>query len=203
MNCQQAQQEFDQLSRNRLDETKAVEVRRHLDDCTDCRVQWQRLTRLQRLLALKNHEQPTPAYWDGFLDEFHRRLEAETASRGFWRQLSDRWATAWAGFNPAPYLRPAMATVSMVALCASTVWLSWRTLNPSSYAISQVIQRAGEMAVLVDTAPAPLPVMAAPVPSNNVGVILPDEDSDVAHTRYVMDRITVTPVNHEVSNIDF
>ena len=59
MNCQKAQQLFDDLTHERLAPATATEVRQHLTDCTDCRVVEQRTGRLQRLLALKRYSHCT------------------------------------------------------------------------------------------------------------------------------------------------
>ena len=77
MKCEQVQRLFDDLASGRLPEPLAQDARRHLADCTDCRVQQQRLAKLQRLLTLKRYEQPAPAYFDNFTAEFHARLEAD------------------------------------------------------------------------------------------------------------------------------
>ena len=106
MECSKTQRLFDDLSEDRLPETLSREVRRHLDECTDCRVAQQRAARLQQLLALKRHERPSPEYFDDFLREFHQRLQTETRTQaGWWEQLvasftierSRVWPYAFAG----------------------------------------------------------------------------------------------------------
>ena len=87
MDCKKAQRLFDDLSHDRLSLERASEVRQHLADCTDCRVLEQRAARLQRVLALKRYERPSPEYFDNFLTEFHRRLLAETQPQmGWWKR---------------------------------------------------------------------------------------------------------------------
>lgn len=58
---------------------------------------------LQRLLRLKNYEQPVDGYFEDFLDEFHRRQRAEAGSGGqvsAWSRFSewfrDLGAAKWA-----------------------------------------------------------------------------------------------------------
>lgn len=58
---------------------------------------------LQRLLRLKNYEQPVDGYFEDFLDEFHRRQRTEAASGGkpsLWSRFSewfqDLGAAKWA-----------------------------------------------------------------------------------------------------------
>ncbi len=45
---------------------------------------------LQKLLRLKRYEQPSPEYFDKFLNEFHRRQRAEMLRRSAWRIAWDR-----------------------------------------------------------------------------------------------------------------
>lgn len=204
MNCQQTQQLFDDLNRDRLDASTAECVRGHLADCTDCRVRMQKLSRLQRLLALKKHEQPPQAYWDGFLDEFHRRLEADTASPSLWRRIAGRLEGAWELPDVTVYWRPAALAAFMVTACSATIWWGLqdhRLLTDSSRLINP--PRQGTLQLVVDAAPAPLPTLSTPVGSAPVGVIVAVDQSNREHTRYVMDRLAVTPVTYEVANIDF
>jgi hypothetical protein len=204
MNCRQTQQLFDDLARNRLDESTAERVRGHLADCTDCRVGMQKQARLIRLLSLKNHEQPPTAYWDGFLDEFHRRLDADAASESLWRRLVGRFDVAWLTTEVMPHWRPAVLAVFMVTACGVTFW--WGIDDDRWSAEStRLINRPqpGTMRLVVDTAPAPLPTLSNPAPSMPGGVIVAVDQPDREHTRYVMDRIAVTPVTYEVANIDF
>ncbi|WP_411847460.1 hypothetical protein AAFN60_09165 [Roseibacillus persicicus] len=47
---------------------------------------------LQRLLRLKNYEQPVDGYFEDFLDEFHRRQRAEAVSGkgvSLWTRIAD------------------------------------------------------------------------------------------------------------------
>src|SRR5277367_1992103 len=90
MNCKKAQQLFEDLTQERLAPTTATQVRRHLADCTDCRVFEQRAGRLQRLLTLKRYERPSPEYFDNFLSEFHDRLLAEARQAGWWERVLGR-----------------------------------------------------------------------------------------------------------------
>src|SRR5712671_6357901 len=90
MNCQKAQQLFDDLTHERLAPAIAAQVRQHLADCTDCRVTEQRAGRLQRLLALKRYERPSAGYFDSFLSEFHGRLSIETRQIGWWERVLGR-----------------------------------------------------------------------------------------------------------------
>ncbi len=50
---------------------------------------------VQQLLRLKRFEQPPPGYFDGALQEFHRRQRAEllrrSALRIWWEQTASRW----------------------------------------------------------------------------------------------------------------
>ncbi len=63
--------------------------------------------RVQQLIALKRHEQPDDAYFEEFLDEFHRRQRQELLRRssfslfcerlGTWFSGTNKWNIVWGG----------------------------------------------------------------------------------------------------------
>jgi hypothetical protein len=73
--------------------------------------------KLQRLLALKRHEEPPPGYFDRLPGQIRARIaHAEAHPEPFWR----RWLEAWD-------VSPALATsyaVAVVALLGAAVWLT-------------------------------------------------------------------------------
>ena len=99
MNCEKAQRMFDDLAHARLETALAREVREHLTDCTDCRVQHQRQARLQRLLALKRYEQPPAEFYADVVSDFHRRLAVEG-------QRPTRWERFTASVGLDSFLQP-------------------------------------------------------------------------------------------------
>ena len=111
MDCLKAQQLAEDCGKGRLPDRLCRDVSQHLTDCTDCRVAVQRAAKLQRVLALKRHEQPRPEYFENFLSEFHRRQQAGTrVDIGWWERVVD-WATAkpvdmWLFSLPAQRLWP-------------------------------------------------------------------------------------------------
>lgn len=208
MECSKVQRLFDDLSENRLPETLSWEVRRHLDECTDCRVAQQRAARLQQLLALKRHERPSPEYFDDFLGEFHQRLQAETQTQaGWWEQLVASFtierSRAW------PY---AFAGGVGVFLIVSVLML--RGVIPMARPVaSDAPQAADDISIPTFAAASPsTPAKAvASTLSRSVGpslagsvVIIPaaahSANAEVSAPRYVLDRITVTPANYEVAS---
>jgi len=64
-------------------------------------------SQVQQLIALKRHEQPDDAYFEEFLDEFHRRQRQELLQRssrslffervGTWFKESNKWNFVMAG----------------------------------------------------------------------------------------------------------
>lgn len=73
--------------------------------------------KLQRLLALKRHEEPPPGYFDRLPDQIRARVaHAEAHPEPFWR----RWLEAW---DVSPALATGYATVAVV-LVLGGVWLS-------------------------------------------------------------------------------
>ncbi len=75
---------------------------------------------VQQLIALKRHEQPDDAYFEEFLDEFHRRQRQELLQRssfslfrervGTWFSGTNKWSLAWGGGL-------AYATVMVAFIC--------------------------------------------------------------------------------------
>ncbi len=62
---------------------------------------------VQKLIALKRHEQPDDAYFEEFLDEFHRRQRQELLQRSSrslfvervstWFSGTNKWSFVWGG----------------------------------------------------------------------------------------------------------
>src|SRR5271154_4685637 len=125
MNCQKAQQLFDDLAHERLAPAIAAQVRQHLADCTDCRVLEQRTGRLQRLLALKRYERPAPEYFENFLSEFHSRLSAEARQIRWWEKALGRVDD----FLAAESMRVWRYSFSSALGVAAVVGLTWMGLR--------------------------------------------------------------------------
>jgi predicted anti-sigma-YlaC factor YlaD len=176
MDCKKAQRLYDDLADGRVSEPVAVELRRHLAACTDCRVIRQRAMRLQQLLALKRHEQPVPAYFDRFLPEFHRRLAVE-AMRPNWRQ---RLQEAFR-LEVAPVWRYGFAGACGAMLA---VGFFWKMSVPSA----------------VNAVP-PAPAIVTSV--KRTAPVTVAWHSEASRPQYVLDRIAVTPVSYETANIRF
>jgi predicted anti-sigma-YlaC factor YlaD len=215
MHCSKTQRLFDDLSEDRLPETLSRELRRHLDECTDCRVAQQRAARLQRLLALKRYERPSPEYFSGFLGEFHQRLQAEARSQAWW------WERLVAGFTIEPLRTWRYAFVGAAgAFLVVTVLLS-RGIIPMGWPVaSDGLQVTNDVSMPI-FAEASLPpsrstptkaiasVLTRSVEPSSAGsvVIIPaaahSADAEVSAPRYVLDHITVTPASYEVASIHF
>lgn len=56
-------------------------------------------TEVQKLIALKRHEQPDDAYFEEFLDEFHRRQRQELLQRSSRSLFAERISTWFSGTN--------------------------------------------------------------------------------------------------------
>jgi hypothetical protein len=209
MNCQQTQHLFDDLAAGRLPEPVAGDVRRHIGECTDCRVAQQRAARLQQLLALKRHEHPGSAYFDGFLNEFHRRLEAETAPRVrwwglVWDQLTLRPAYGWAAAVTA------VAVVGMFLFDPSSANPPVHVVAPNVSAVAVVsppVVEHPDSPVLVASPAGPLrgiEAESASIVTPGGVVIMPAvAHSNYSAPRYVLDHIALTPVAYEAANVHF
>ena len=211
MDCEKAQRLFDDLSQERLAPELAAEMRRHLTDCTDCRVLQQRDARLQRLLALKRYERPAPEYFDYFLTNFHKRLLAETQPRTGWRpRVSELWSA-----GQVLVWRYGFASAMGVALATGVMWMGLREMGDLG---------GGDQMVAVSSPLALRPVAESspvnaslPLPDLShlatAGYDTPTEENVVVPTaatrpepstpQYVLDRISVAPASYEVARVYF
>ncbi len=211
MKCHQVQRLFDDLASGRLPEPLSQGVRQHLADCTDCRVQHQRMTKLQRLLALKRYERPAPDYFDSFLTDFKVRLEAEPTRTGFWRRafaaadleplLSWRYGLAtagcligalallWVGLGKSPATGSASAPAITVEPLIVTVG------NPSPVSDDQLVSPRFEL-------PLTHPVEVEPTISPGRPVLATTVAHHVSTPHYVLERVSITPATYDVP-IDF
>jgi hypothetical protein len=197
-NCADVQFWLDDLARGRLAEPLASQLRHHLADCTDCRVAHQRGIRLQRLLALKRHEQPPPGYFENFLHEFHQRLAAAEHPPTLWERLR----------GSAALLRPATWQFGLTGACAIGLIaiLGWVGLRNSQEAIHATGELTGS-ALVVYAKPPPPPLelsleTAAPATQTLPGGLTLTTASAFRPTppppRYVLDEVPMTPVSYEV-----
>ena len=204
MNCAKAQRLFDDLARARLDEVLARQVREHLTDCTDCRVQHQRQAHLQRLLALKRYEQPPAAYPAGVVTEFHRRLAAAERRPTTWQQI-----TASLGLDS--FLEPGYG---WAGLCASLLivglgWMGWQTLHesardaqdPAPIVLTAVVPQP--VVAELTVTPVALPLHSSPLSSAASVELVAAGQSQPRPPRYVLDRIAITPASYEMADVNF
>jgi hypothetical protein len=216
MNCKKAQRLFDDLSRERLAPELATAVRQHLTDCTDCRVLEQRGARLQRLLALKRYERPSPQYLENFLAEFHGRLLAETQPRTrWWRRVDDFLST-----GQMQVWRYGFASAMGLVMAAGLMWMGLRETND----LGGLEPMAGLNPPLVVTPVAVPASQSAPdavplrltgmshitpadyevAPTESVVVPSPATRTESTAPQYVLDRISVTPpASYEVARLYF
>jgi len=212
MECSKTQCLLDGFSEGRLPEALSREVRRHLDECTDCRVAQQRAARLQQLLALKRHERPSLEYFDKFLSEFHQRFLVETRVRATW------WERFVASFTIERTQAWSYAIASGVGAVLVASALMLRGMIPvgrlASRAAPQVVNGASAPTLATVSSPAPpftpsraidsdLPRSVEPSSAGSVVIIPAVAHNEGSVPRYVLDRITVTPASYEVASVHF
>lgn len=227
MDCKQAQRLFDELARNRLGEPLASQVRDHVADCTDCRVQHQRAARLQQLLAVKRYERPSDEYRDGFLAEFHRRQMADARRGGLWGQLSG-WLHDNLRVAPGLMWRYGLASAVGVVVAGTVLWFGVRPAyrQPSSVARHEIVLPQPVQVVdltapstqavpVVAAAQVPPPLLeATPIrlgppanlqPATISGLVIVPAAATAEPTkpRYVLDRLQITPASYDASHTDF
>jgi hypothetical protein len=216
MDCKKAQRLFDDLAHERLTPETAAHVRRHLAECTDCRVLEQRDARLQRLLSLKRYERPAPQYFDSFLTEFHSRLLAEAQQTGWWERALGRVEDLLAVGS----LRMWRYSVASAVGVAAVVGLMWTSVRQPGDSAGQAAAADPSLVVAETMLPPPHSTpstIAAPFtglsrvspsdyqpPTAGSVVLVPTPTrADSPAPRYVLDRIAVTPASYEVASVHF
>ena len=217
MDCRKTQRLFDEFADGRLSASVAERLQQHLTDCTDCRVAQQRAARLRRLLALKRYEQPAPSYFQGFLDEFRRRLQAESVSPAdLWTRLKAQWQD-FQTITPVWTLRYGLTGAAGVLLVAGIA--SWMVVHQTKPTVAQrattpVVQNAtgasttgsSPMLVAQEDSSADLAPLARDVLTDSTThmVLVPATASaETSAPRYVLDHLVITPASYEGPRVDF
>jgi AcrR family transcriptional regulator len=201
MNCRKAQRLIGERPQ-RLPPPLQAALHQHLQDCTDCRVTDQRITRLQQLLALKRHEQPPPGYFEGFLSEFHSRLMADTRQpQTFWQPLRIA-ATALLHAPTARRCSYAVAGSVAAAVVAALVWMAAQPAQPPP------APGTAPVATIAPLAPSPagaaVTIQGVPVSGPAAVVVLPATAQPAPNRpRYVLDRINAPAAGYEVASVHF
>jgi len=87
-----------------------------------------------KLLRLKRHEQPPPAYFDNFLHEFHRRQRAELLRQPLWKIALQRARDFMFQLN-VPALTSYPAAAMAIVICAAVLSLKvYQTPNNAGHA---------------------------------------------------------------------
>lgn len=206
MNCDKAQRMFGDMADGKLTTAVAGELSTHIAECTDCRVAQQRTVRLQQLLAIKRHENPGAAYFDNFLNDFHRRLAVETAPQPSWRER----LAGQLEFFSARFWGYGLAGAVGVGVVAVALWYSGKsspTSAPPEQAtiVAGVHPTEGTMPVKIG-----LPVERVSFDGNAEGfaptgvIVLPSAvRAERSAPRYVLDRVTATPASYETASCEF
>ena len=149
---------------------------------------------LQRLLRLKRHEAPPPAYFEDFMVEFHRRQREELLRRPLWRLALDRFEAAMPTFSPVRYAYAGATAMAVVAASlVSTRILVAPTAGPAGPVSGQSVAEAFPKINIYSAKPS-----LRLAPELNF-----DEPHRVAttsannRTRYVLDAPSIQPVVYE------
>lgn len=68
-----------------LDGTLAEARAAHLEQCNQCRTQYERARRLMGFVGSADVPEPSPLYWEHFSRQVRERLDAEPARQAWWR----------------------------------------------------------------------------------------------------------------------
>ncbi len=158
-----------------------------------------------KLLRLKRHEQPPPAYFDNFLHEFHRRQRAELLKQPIWRIALQRAHDFMFQLN-VPSLTSGPVAAAALLVCAAVLTVNVvhtpEAKSSGSFASNTPVRAQQEQVVPVSDAN-PTLTLAAPVGRRALAARsfrMPDLSAP-AHARattprYVLDS---TPVSYEAS----
>jgi predicted anti-sigma-YlaC factor YlaD len=192
MDCKKTQQLYDDMTDGRVAEPVASELRRHLDECTDCRVLRQRAGRLQQLLALKRHEQPPPGYFNNFTAEFHRRLLRDTQRPTWMQRIAESFRV-----EVTPVWRYALAGVCGAALAFGLVW----KISPHNTATVAASEHAAPVKTVAAATPSDESVVVSRTPA--LAVMPAAWHPDANRPQYVLERIAITPASYETASVRF
>lgn len=207
MDCIKAQRYAADLADHRLDEAAARELQNHLSNCSDCRVAQQRALRLQQLLSIKRRESPGAHYFDGFLYDFHRRLQVAPAPSWWSRALRVLHV------QEAPMLRYGFAHACGVVFACGMILRAVITADVAGN--SSALEIPGfSTPNLQSTLPAPqstprriasiLPRQPDPTSMAGSALIIPGlSRGELNASRYVLDRISLSPASYEVASVHF
>jgi hypothetical protein len=151
-----------------------------------------------KLLRLKRHEQPPPAYFDNFLHEFHRRQRAELLRQPLWRIALQRAQDFVLPLKmPALNSYPAAATAILIfaAVLSLKVYQTPNSANLATVAVHTPV------VALVENEPAWS--LSTPVAMRELGATPSRMASERAQAhrfaatpRYVLDS---TPVSYDAA----
>lgn len=156
--------------------------------------------KLRRLLALKRHESPSPAYFDNFLREFHQRQRAEPIrARGWWEQMIE-----WFRAEPLLAARYALGT-ALVALLAVNAYLLTHTSTPLPSRTVVGSPSSPVLPVAEPFRPQPPPSVLAERPSApsvpaEVAIWAPQLASNAQNrsgSHFVLDRVNLAPASYD------
>ncbi len=152
-----------------------------------------------KLLRLKRHEQPPPAYFESFLHEFHRRQRAELLRQPLWRIALQRAHDFMFQLN-VPALTSAPVAFAAVLICAAVLSLNVaHTPDPGNVASVAMPERATAVAANDEDSSWSLsrPVANRALSATPFRMPNPTQTHGRAATpRYVLDS---TPVSYEAA----
>jgi hypothetical protein len=150
-----------------------------------------------KLLRLKRHEQPPPAYFDNFLHEFHRRQRDELLRQPLWRICLQRAQDFMFRLNISSFAT-SPAAVTAVLVCAAVISLKVYQ-GPGTANVAAQNQAPVVASAIQDTAWS----LSSPIATRDLGPKLLHNVNYSSHThraatppRYVLDS---TPVSYEAA----
>jgi anti-sigma factor RsiW len=165
----------------------AMRVQAHMACCPDCAAHHERIVRLKKLLALKRYEQPSPAYFERFPIEFHRRQQLDLLEQPpVWERVREKIS-----LEPSLGLRYAAATAVVLVLAINLMIGLRQAGKPALLATESGPVRVKTASVLNE-------ITAAPADLRH----LIQGRTALQNPHYVLDSITVTPVQY-VAHVQF
>jgi hypothetical protein len=101
MNCKQCQDFFVEALYEELNPEQKKSFDAHLQECSRCASEYQKLAATLKVMNQRGREQPEPEFWDAFWDKLANRIDAESETvaaakkkPGIWK-LPDVFSPQW------------------------------------------------------------------------------------------------------------
>ena len=80
MNCKDCEKVFAEALYGELGELQQQQFQEHLDDCSQCREQFQGMQMALQIMDKRERSEPDDAFWDNYWDKLEQKLSSGTGT---------------------------------------------------------------------------------------------------------------------------